>query len=256
MSGYGCFARYYDALTKNVDYAIRAGELDKIIRRYVPQASLVLDLACGTGSLSFSLAGLGYEVIGVDSSADMLSAAMAKSAVDEKTKEQSRANRVMFLNQRMDRLDLYGTVDATVCMLDSLNHVGSEKTLLAAFKKVSLFTNPGGVFVFDVNTHHKHREVLGGNTFVYDLPDVFCCWQNVYNKDNCRVDITLDFFAESGDGRYTRETEKFSEWAYPEEFWLGLLEQAGFLHLETIDGDTFGQPQESSQRLLYVAKKV
>lgn len=249
MNGYGCFARYYDALTENVDYPARAKAFDGIIRRHMPGASLILDLACGTGSLSFALAGLGYDVIGADASAEMLSAAMAKDKSGE------IETQVLFLNQSMDKLDLYGTVDATVCALDSVNHVGSEDELLAAFKKVALFMNPGGMFLFDANTPHKHRDVLGSNVFVYDLPEVFCCWQNAYHAARDRVDITLDFFAPLEDGRYIREIERFSEFAYSGGVLLGMLEKAGFSHLQTLDGDTFGPPEEDSQRLLYVAMK-
>lgn len=263
MSGYGCFARYYDALTENVDYPARAKALSGIIRRYMPEASLILDLACGTGSLTFELAGLGYEVIGADVSAEMLSVAMAKMAsakASTKTplpdKNGGHGRQVLFLNQSMDRLDLYGTVDATVCVLDSVNHIRGEQALLAAFKKVALFTNPAGLFLFDANTPRKHRDVLGNNAFVYDLPDVFCCWQNAYHEDGGRVDITLDFFAPQENGSYTRETERFSEWAYSDAVLLELLGKAGFSPLETLDGDTFGPPEESSQRLLHVAKKA
>lgn len=251
MKGYGCFARYYDALTANVDYPARARAFDGIIRRYAPEAALLLDLACGTGSFSFALAELGYDVIGADASAGMLSAAMDKLAAAENGGE----TRVMFLNQSMDKLDLYGTVDATVCALDSVNHIGGEEALLAAFKKVALFTNPGGVFLFDANTPYKHREILGDNAFVYDMPEVFCCWSNEHHENRDRVDITLEFFSAAGNGRYTRETERFSEWAYSGAFWHGLLEKAGFSHVQTLDGDTFGPPQENSQRLLYVAIK-
>lgn len=255
MSGYGPFARYYDALTANVDYVGRAAAFDQIIRKYwdgkkgAYEPGLVLDLACGTGALSLELANLGYDVIGADLSAAMLSVA-AQKVSDRPGKN------ILFLNQGMEHLDLYGTVDAAICALDSINHIGDERGLLTAFQKVSLFTNPGGLFVFDVNTLYKHREALGCNAFVYDLPQVFCCWQNEFYPKTGRVDITLDFFAPSGDGNHTRETESFSEWFYSDEVLTETLKKSGFEHLETLDGDSFGPVSETSQRLMYVVRRL
>lgn len=247
MSGYTSFAKYYDALTANVDYSKRAENLSRFIRENTRDAKLVLDLACGTGSLSFALQGLGYEVIGADASSEMLSVAMQKN--------QDSRESILFLNQQMEELDLYGTVDATICALDSINHIESEERLLTVFKKVSLFTNPGGLFIFDVNTQYKHRDILGGNVFVYDLPEVYCCWQNAYCEKTGRVDITLDFFSACEDGRYSRETESFSEWPYEDEILSNIIKKAGFLHIETLDGDTFSPPRKNTQRLVYITKK-
>lgn len=250
MSGYVAFSRYYDALTANIDYSARARYFDRILRRYaVQKPELVLDLACGTGSLSFELQKLGYEVVGVDASTEMLSAASSKSyGLDLQA-------RPVFLNQEMDKLDLYGTVDAAICALDSVNHIESEELLLAAFKKVSLFMNPGGVFIFDANTLHKHRDVLANNAFIYDLPEVFCVWQNAYDESGSRVDITLDFFEKAGGKSYTRTSESFSEYFYSEEAFLRLLDKSGFEHLATLEDESLDSPGEA-QRLVYAAKKA
>ena len=162
---YQAFASYYDRLIGNeVDYRARARYFDALIRRYAdtPEQNLLLDLACGTGSLSVELSAIGYDVIGVDASAEMLAEAAAKGR-----------GKILFLCQAFDTLDLYGTVGAVVCALDSLNHITDAAALEAAFARVALFTAPGGVFVFDVNTPYKHREILADNTFVYDLGDLF-----------------------------------------------------------------------------------
>lgn len=249
MSGYGVFARYYDALTGNIDYAERARYFDALFRRYADKPpKLALDLACGTGKLSVELQRLGYEVIGADASAEMLSVASSRAY------ELDLGARPVFLNQEMEKLDLYGTVDAAICALDSVNHITSEKRLLEAFKKVSLFMNPGGVFIFDANTLHKHRDVLANNVFVYDLPEVFCVWQNMYNENDSRVDITLDFFEKSGGKNYTRLSESFSEYFYSEETFSRLLLESGFEHLVTIADESLGS-ETSAQRLVYIAKK-
>lgn len=248
MSAYSSFAKYYDLLTKNVDYGARAAYFDALIRRYLQSADNVLDLACGTGSLAIEMLKRGYEMTGADASAEMLTEALQKTYAMEK--------KILFLHQAMDELDLYGTVDVTICALDSLNHVEHLQTLSEAFKRVALFTNPGGLFIFDVNTAYKHREVLGDNTFVYDLPEVFCVWQNQRGAERNRVDIALDFFAPQPDGGYLRAREAFSEWIYTDAELRELLCEAGFKHLQTFEGDTFSAASEHAERLVYVAKKI
>ena len=110
---------------------------------------------------------------------------------------------MLFLCQPMEALDLYGTVNAAVCTLDSLNHITDPDTLREVLRRVSLFLEPGGLFVFDVNTPYKHREVLGNHTFVYDLEGLYCVWQNAYCAKDTSVEILLDFFEEKADGSYT-----------------------------------------------------
>ncbi len=163
MSDYGDFARFYDRFTQNVNYPARARYFDAVIQKYNPDAKLLLDLACGTGSLSFELEEYGYDIVAVDNSYEMLSVAAEKRGKLESD--------VLFLCQEMSELDLFGTIDATVCSLDSINHILDEQELLDVFKKVALFSNRGAVFVFDVNTVYKHRQVLGDNCFVYENGD-------------------------------------------------------------------------------------
>ena len=167
---YEVFAQVYDALTRNVDYPARAAYLDKLIRRYGNGGGIVLDLACGTGSLTVELDRLGYDMIGVDKSEAMLMQAQEKNLRLGKS--------ILYLCQGMEELDLYGTVDAVVCVLDSVNHVTDRALLQRAFDRVALFLHPEGVFVFDVNTAYKGREVLGDNAFVYDCDEVFCAWRS------------------------------------------------------------------------------
>ncbi len=245
MAGYGGFSCFYDRLTENVGYPARAAYFDELIRRWAARpAELVLDLACGTGSLSLELARLGYDVIGVDGSPDMLAEAMEK-----KLRQQAD---VLFLCQDMDGLDLYGTVDAAVCALDSLNHITDAGTVQQVFDRVSLFLAPGGVFLFDVNSLYKHREILAGQTFVYDFGDLYCVWQNAC-EDGETVDISLDIFAqEEGEG-YQRYTESFSERAYSHEQILEFIEKSGMKLLAVYGDDTFNPPAGTSQRLIYAA---
>lgn len=244
---YRRFAMHYDVLTGNIDYDARARYFDGLIREHieVTKNTILLDLACGTGNLSVRFAALGYDVIGVDMSADMLSQALAKES----------ARPVLYLCQPMDELDLYGTVDVCVCALDSLNHVTDPVRLQRAIERVALFTAPGGLFVFDVNTVYKHRHVLADNTFVYDLEDVFCVWQNRTGEASQQTDMKLDFFVKEADGRYTRESDELSERAYGDKTLRGMLARAGFELLQVYAGDTKEPVLETTQTAVYVARK-
>ena len=245
MSAYEIFADWYDLLTEDVDYAAESRYICGILSRYGIRDGILLDLACGTGSLSLQLAEAGYDVIGVDGSADMLCIARQKAAGADA--------QILFLCQQMQQLDLYGTVKSAVCMLDSLNHLTSLSDVREAIRRVSLFLEPGGVFVFDVNTPYKHREVLGDNVFVRQADGLFLVWQNAFSEPDT-VRITLDFFEEDGDA-YVRSTEQFSERAYT----LDTLKQILNDHHLTVDAiydDWSGEPPaQDAQRWTIVARK-
>jgi hypothetical protein len=152
----------------------------------------------------------------------------------------------------MQSLNLYGTINTCVCTLDSINHLTNIEDVRKTFDRVGLFMDNDGLFVFDVNTVYKHREVLAENTFVIENEKVYCVWQNSLDKDDI-VNITLDFFEEEN-GAYYRSSESFSERAYSDEQIRELLLSAGF-EVEAVYGDmTFESPQETEQRAIYVAR--
>lgn len=245
---YGVFSEFYDALTANVSYDTVSQVLSSLLTRYGKSRGLLLDLACGTGSVSVRLAKKGYEVIGVDLSPEMLSEAQNKAY--------SAGQNILFLCQDMTALDLYGTVDAAVCTLDGLCHLPDEESVFAALQKVSLFMNPGGVFLFDVNSVYKHRAVLGNNTFVYDTDDVYCVWQNTLLPDGVTVQMDLDFFEPvSDEGDYVRQSERFTERAYPRETLEAMLKKAGFTVLDVFDGYSGKPAHDTSERLLFAVRK-
>ncbi|MEG1779496.1 MAG: methyltransferase domain-containing protein, partial [Oscillospiraceae bacterium] len=219
---YSAFAEVYDRLTTEISYPKRAEYFCELMKKYNGRSGILLDLACGTGSLSVEFAKRGFDVIGVDGSCEMLSLAMQKN--------EFLKNSVLYLNQQMDELDLYGTVDVTVCALDSLSHVTDLDELDRIFAKVSLFSNPEALFIFDVNSVYKHKEVLGNNTFVYDMDDVYCVWQNTYNDEDCVVTISLDIFKQDGEAYY-RESETFDERAYTNIQMDKLIEKNGLQKL-------------------------
>ena len=247
MKIYKSFAEHYDSLTQNVDYAALCKHYTALISQYGNGGKLVLDLACGSGSLSVLLAKSGFDVVGVDASEEMLSLAMNKI---------ENFGNPIFLNQTMQELDLFGTIDAAICCLDSINHLKTETDVKKTIERVSLFLNDGGLFIFDVNTLHKHRDVLGNNTFVYDTDEVYCIWQNAFNDKNSHIDISLDFFREGKDGKYTRTNESFSEYYYSDEFLIKILEENSLNCIVKHDDFTVNTAKENSERVLYVCRKV
>lgn len=246
MAGYSIFSQYYDDLTANVEYPRRADYLLALMDRLGYQAGLTLDLACGTGSLTLELHQRGLDIYGVDASAEMLSQAREKCS-------EAGAD-ILFLRQKMQDLDLYGTVNTVICTLDSINHLPGKAAVRKTFERVSLFLEPGGYFIFDLNTLYKHEKILGNHTFVYDMERVYCVWQNRYIPGTGRVDISLDFFQREG-SVYRRSAEHFSEFAYPWEQVERWLKEAGFGDIHTYQELSFEPPQKDSQRLIIAAKK-
>lgn len=234
-------------MTENIDYALLAEYFGGILRSNGIKDATVLDLACGTGTLTVLLSKAGYEMIGADISNEMLSVAV-NAAFDA-------GEHILFLHQSMQKLDLYGTVDAVICSLDGINHLADAQEVLAAFGRVSLFLNKDGVFVFDVNTVYKHREILGNNTFVYDLENVYCVWQNTYHQATDIVDMELDVFERRGKA-YERNSDSFSERAYEQSVIEELLNRSGLQTVAVYDGWSLEPPSADSQRLVFVAKKL
>lgn len=245
MSGYNAFANVYDKLTDNIEYEKRADYISALFERYgVKGKEPVLDLACGTGSLTIELAKRGYDMIGIDSAYAMLSQAQNKKYTENVD--------VLFLCQDMTELDLYGTISGAVCMLDSLNHLENADNVRRTIEKVGLFMEHDGIFIFDVNTIYKHREILANNTFVYDCDDVYCVWQNSLNDDDS-VDISLDIFELEGEAYY-RSSEEFSEKVYPIDDYKKWLGDANFEVLNIYDEMSDKELNEKTQRAVFVAR--
>ena len=235
---YAALARYYDAFTQNMGYEQRIDFLCALLAGCgLAPGATILDLACGTGTYSYALLRRGYDVVGVDASADMLSIAREKCPG------------MLLLCQRLEQLDLYGTAQAAICLTDSLNHITNPKDLRRFFKRLALFLEPGAPFVFDVNTLHKHEHSLGGNTFVYESAGAFCVWQNRWLPEQRTTEITLDLFVEE-DGAYTRHQEQFCERVYSVEELSAWLNKAGFEVEQTLDA-----PGEAGERLYFVARR-
>ncbi len=241
MSAYSKFAEIYDSLMTDVPYNKIADIIDKRIQKHKISNKLVLDLACGTGTLTAELMEKGYELIGADASAEMLNIARAKCPD------------VLFLNQSMEELELYGTVGTIVCCLDSLNYVLDEESLNEVIKLCNNYLEPDGLLIFDINTEYKFKNVLADNIFTFDTDDIFYIWENNYCEDEKLCDFYLTFFVKENDS-YTRFDETHTERVYSEEEIENTLKINGFEVLEKLDDFTENQATKVSERIMYVCK--
>lgn len=246
MSGYSGFAKYYDALQADVPYGAIAARIRRLGLDYSSENEVVVELGCGTGRLCRELEKLGFDVIGVDISAEML---------DEAERFCGDESSITYIEQDMSELDLWGAADIIVCVLDGMNHLPDEEAFRRTVERASMFTCDGGLFIFDVNTEYKHRRVLADNCFVYELDGLFCAWRNHCHEDG-RVDMALDFFAEKSDGSYARETEYITEILLPPELIERTVEEFDFELIGVFDGLTENPSGETTQRALYVCRRL
>ena len=248
MSSYEFLAGCYDAFTYDVDYAAWADYIEKHFKRRGLPGKTVLDLACGTGSLTRELALRGYEMIGVDLSPEMLSEAA------EKNRDVGEVP-PMFLCQPMEKLDLYGTIDACVCCLDSVNYVTDPKKLQKAFERVHLFLMPGGLFLFDVNTPEK-LEGLDGQVFLDETEDAYCVWRAEYSRRSRICSYFMDIFQlDPESGQWERGEELHRERAYTIPELTGYLEQAGFRDIQVFGNLMLRRPKPGEGRGFFAARK-
>lgn len=248
MSNYNNFSPFYDLFTYDVDYKGRTAYLLRLFEKFDRRPTLLLDFACGTGNFSAEFSKCGIDVIGVDRSEGMLCEAQ------EKNFELSRP--VMYLCQSGEELDLYGTVDGAVSCLDSLNHITDVKVLEETLKKISLFLEKDRLFIFDVNTVYKHREVLGNNAFRMRKKGTECVWSNRLLEDGLTTEITIDFTYKTGLFKREFVTEQFLERAYTEEELSELLGAAGLEILAMYEENTTNPPQDKTERIIYVTRKI
>ena len=241
MNPYDAWAQVYDHLTENVEYEARSAYISGFFLQYgVEPGAQVLDLACGTGSMTWLLAGRGYELIAVDGSQEMLAAAREKNAPAEVPP--------LFLHQSMPRLDLYGTVDAAICCLDSLNYLTRPADVQRTFRRLHLFIAPGGLLVFDINTVAK-LAALDGQVFLDETEDTYCVWRTEYHRGLCTY--YMDLFDRRRDGAWQRELEIHRQRAYTTEELTGWLRAAGFNDIRTWGDGKLRRPTENEQRIYF-----
>lgn len=243
MDAYSRFAEVYDDLMEDVPYGKIAELIDSKIKKYDIKNNIVLDLACGTGTLTKKLADKGYEMIGADMSAEMLQKAQEKNP------------EVLFLNQPMEDFELYGTVGAIVCSLDSINYLLEDESLYETFRLCNNYLEPEGLLIFDINTTYKFENILADNIFTFDNEKIFYTWENDYSEEEKLCDFYLTFFVKEGE-QYTRFDEVHTERAYSDAEIVKALELNGFSVVEKLDNFTDDTASEKSERIMYVCKNV
>lgn len=246
MSEYGVLARYYDRLTGDVDYPAFANYYEAQFRENGLKVKTALDLACGTGTLTALLAARGYEMIGADQSADMLTEARSKPVPEG-------AVPPLWLNQSMETLDLYGTVDAELCSLDGMNYASPEN-LPEIFHRLWLFLEPGGILIFDVLTP-AHLMSLDGQTFVDETEDVFCVWRSEFDRAKNACRYGMDLFSQTGNGLWRRDFEEHIEYAHPLDALGDKLAAAGFSDVRFFGDKSLRKPGEREDRVFITARK-
>lgn len=245
---YTSLACLYDDLNSHVDYISYANYIDRTIKKNeLSKSSLVLDLACGTGKMTFLLRSLGYDMTGIDSSEDMLSQARMIS-------EKKGIKDILWLCQEMQNFELYGTVDVCVCCLDSLNYLTSRTDLEKCFNLVHNYLIPNGLFIFDMNTKFKFENIYGNNDYVIETENSLCAWQNRYNHKNRICDFYLSFFKKDKDGKYDRYDEFQQEKCYTEKQIRNLLLKCGF-ELISEESDFNGNPIEKNSERMYITAR-
>ena len=243
---YQDFAYLYDALQQDVPYGEFADYYEEIMKKFDNPKGLCLDLGCGTGNITMELSRRGFDMIGVDSSLDMLEVAREKAYEEERS--------ILYLNQDMTSFELYGTVSTVVSTLDCVNYITDEEALLQVFELVNNYLDPKGLFIFDINSEYKLEHILGNNTYVSDDEDIFYSWQNSYDKKKriCTFDLT---FFEKDEDCYYRYDETHYERAYSIDEITKLLEEAGMEVVGVFDNLSFNAPNDKSERIFFVARE-
>lgn len=248
MASYESFARVYDMFMDNIPYEEWCEYLRKLLKQYGVEDGLVLELGCGTGSMTELLAQQGYDMIGVDNSMEMLEIAMEKKV--------ESGHDILYLLQDMREFELYGTVKAVVSVCDSMNYITEEEDLLDVFKLVNNYLDPKGVFIFDLNTIYKYETLLGDNTIAENREESSFIWENWYDEETQINEYDLTLFIENEDGLYEKYEETHYQRAYEIERVCRLIEEAGMKVEAVYDAFTTAEPYEESERVYIVAREV
>ena len=245
MDAYKALAVSYDRLTNDVDYEAVVEFYSQILKREHLQPRTAVDLACGTGSVALLLAKQGLQVTAVDMSEDMLTVASDKAREME--------NPPLFVCQPLQALHLPRGVDLAVCALDSLDYITNPLDCAQALKQVYKALNPGGIFIFDVNTPEKLR-AMDGQVFLDEDDDVYCIWRGEFDEETNICSYGMDLFQRQG-SVWLRSFEEHREYAYSQEQLVAFLKDAGFSHIEVYADRRFELPQPGEQRIYFKARK-
>ena len=245
MNAYKALAASYDRLTNDVDYKAVVDFYNQILKRENAHPRTAVDLACGTGSVAILLAEQGMKVTAVDLSEDMLTVASQKA--------RDMDNAPLFVCQPLQELRLPRGVDLAVCALDSLDYIIDPKDCAQAIKQIYKALNPGGIFIFDVNTPEKLR-AMDGQVFLDEDDDVYCVWRGEFDDQTNICSYGMDIFQRQGN-YWHRSFEEHREYAYSQEQLEGFLKDAGFTHIEVYADQLFEAPRPGEQRIYFKARK-
>ena len=246
MSAYEALAFSYDSLTHDIPYEEMLSYMEALLQKHGVQPQSVLDLACGTGSMSVLLAKRGYQVLAADLSEDMLAMAWEKAADLEQPP--------FFICQSMQRLRLPYAVDWVVCCLDSLNYVTDPEDCREAFKRVYASLSEGGAFVFDINSEEKLRG-LDGQVFLDEIEDTYCVWRAEFDQQENICYYGMDIFQRERKDLWHRSFEEHREYAYSVEQLTQYLREAGFTTIEIYGDRSMNAPAAGEQRIYFYAQK-
>ena len=241
MASYSALGTWYNELTEDIPYDAFIRYYESAFARHNGKFKLILDLCCGTGTLSKKLSQRGYDVIPIDASEEMLTVA------ENETK--NLANPPFLIHQNVQELDLFGTVDAAICALDSFNYIPPDDLSLV-FQRLRLFIRPGGLFLFDIKLPGSFIS-LNGQTFVDERENVLCIWQANLEKNGKALRYSMDLFSNLGEGLWKKETEEHVEYLYQPEEIYSLLAEYGFIADKEIN-DT---PQKDQGRMFFTAER-
>ena len=244
MNAYTDFAQLYDRLMKgDIEYGKYADYIENLFDLHGRAPELVCDLACGTGNMTIQLAKRGYSMTGVDRSADMLNIA----------RDKSEGLDILYLNQSIASLDLYGSMGAFICVIDGFNYILAPKALENALRRIrTCFLDPDGILIFDVSSRYKLKNIIGSDTFIHSEEDLFYAWRNRYIEKHNISDMLLDFFVKNGDG-YRRFEERHLQRAWSEDELRFMLDRAGFTEVHTYGYMTFDPPARECERIVFAA---
>ena len=245
MDAYHALAVSYDRLTNDVDYQATVDFYMQILEREGLTPRTAADLACGTGSVALLLARKGMKVVGVDLSEEMLTVAQQKS--------QDMDSPPVFVCQPLQKLHLPRAVDLAVCALDSLDYITDPQDCAAAIERIYKAINPGGCFIFDVNTPEKLR-AMDGQVFLDEDDDVYCVWRGEFDEKTNICSYGMDLFQRQGKA-WQRSFEEHREYAYSREQLTSYLKSAGFTHIEVFADRLFEDPRPGEQRIYFKARK-
>ncbi len=247
MSIYNSFADVYDIFMDNIPYDEWVEFIEKIWEKYELKPELVCEIGCGTGNITQRLANKGYDMLGIDFSEDMLMVARDKNYDNE--------TNIMYLMQDMRKFELFGTVDCILSICDSLNYIKTEQDLLKVFKLVDNYLHPNGLFVFDLNTKHKFKNIYGSNTFTDINEKGAYIWENSYDEENSINEYNVTFFLKDEEEEIFYKYEEFhEERAYDIEVVKNLLVEAG-LKIEGVFGENFTEYSDDLERVYIVARE-